>query len=366
MIFETSLSDIKTVVKKLTAFSEDVNLRISLKEKNILFEIFNKKLFSSIQISLAGATVQEDSVDSIAVPYKNFRSAIEALNKNNDTVTVIVKNDVVQIKSGSSVVQILPVDDSLGTVKRFDPLCSFVVAPAIFSKVLFDCSSYTCEDNSHYALQGVKIDEDEGELYAIATNGRCMAVEPFQATYEELNLPKDVILPTRFCQILRSLANDVIQDANVYISNEAFAIEWDGLYVRVQQVEGRYPNWKKMFPKESDCKTIEFDRTELADAIVSANHVNDNKFKTLRFVFNGESVTLSTRTEHSQWQETLDLFDGSIEGEVSFDVSYLRWICNTNNEDKLTWYVSELKNRAYMKVGESRFVIVPVEMLSAE
>ena len=365
MIFETDLSTIKGVIRKLTAFSEDVNVRISLREKDIIFEVFNRKSASAIEIKLGGASITEDVVDSSVIPYRNLRNAIESINKNNEVVTIAVQSDKVFVKSGSSSVAILPVDDDLGAVQRIDPVCTFEVAPAIFSKVLADCIPYTSDDNSHYALQGVKIDEIDGELCAVATNGRCLNVEPLQATYEELSLPNDVILPTRFCQIFRSLANDVIQDAKVLISNEAFAVEWDGLYVRVQRVEGRYPNWKKMFPKESDCKVIEFDREEIANAIQSASHVNDNKFKTVRFVFDGEKVTLKTNTEQCMWEEKIELFDGEIEGEVAFDVSYLRWFCSANG-DKLVWFISDLKKAAYMKIGESRFLIMPIELLKAE
>lgn len=113
-------------------------------------------------------------------------------------------------------------------------------------------------DETRHVLQGILITAT-GHL--VATDGRKLAHAPTRGT----QLPRDIILPTRMIKAFEALANGTVTASGINHEPEHLRMQcWlsntenvaqqllayhSGCYLRARLIEGQYPNWQQVLPK---------------------------------------------------------------------------------------------------------------------
>ena len=105
---------------------------------------------------------------------------------------------------------------------------------------------YAAEDSTRYAMNSVNFQTIEGQRYAVACNGRMLAVQELGETTGE---DRRALLPESSSRILANLLPDE-GTASVEDDGNRIAVSCEGLDFTSGQMEGRYPEWKKIVPTD--------------------------------------------------------------------------------------------------------------------
>lgn len=169
--------------------------------------------------------------------------------------------------------------------------------PARFFRELIRRTVFaTDNESSRYALGGVLLELKEGQIVGVGTDGRRLAKQqgPAQSVGGH-KTTENTIVPTRAMQVIeRALADNegdiqlCARDNNVLIKSERATI-----YTRL--VEGRYPKWRDVFPREEGTFKIELCVGPFYSAVRQAAIVTDEDRRGVDFSFGEGKVALASQ-----------------------------------------------------------------------
>lgn len=279
----------------------------------------------------------------ITLPIKKLGSIIRSLSAQEATVEITGK-DRVKISSGSSVFTIagLPAD-------QFPPLTSFSNQSSIainqedLGAMLRKVSYAQSTDENRYILNGVFFELGGGKLTVVATDGRRLA--KCERELPGSDKPLSLILPARTIAELQRLLK---ADGKVQIVNNerqvSFTIEVpkneEGLVDRIQLVskvvEGNYPNYRQVIPKDAGNK-VRLDRVNLLDSVGRASLMCDDRHNTIRLSVSKKSQNLeiSAKSELGEAHEPIAVkYDGP-DVNIAFNPVYVMEPLKAVTEDEL-------------------------------
>ncbi len=279
----------------------------------------------------------------ITLPVKKLVPIIRALSGAETTVELTGK-DRVKITSGSSVFHVagLPAD-------QFPPLASFSGQAAIaieqedLGSMLRKVSYAQSTDENRYILNGVFFEFAGGKLTVVATDGRRLA--KCERQLEGPEKPLALILPARTITELQRLLK-VGGKAHV-MHNErqvGFTIDIpkneEGLVDRIQLVskvvEGNYPNYRQVIPKDAGSK-VRVEREKLLDSVARAGLMCDERNNTIRMSVSKktQNLEISAKSDSGEAHEPIAVkYDGP-DVNIAFNPTYVLEPLRAVTEDEL-------------------------------
>ncbi|MCH2595519.1 MAG: DNA polymerase III subunit beta, partial [Pirellulales bacterium] len=111
----------------------------------------------------------------------------------------------------------------------------------------------TDNESSRYALGGVKLEFAETELTAIGTDGRRLAkmTGPLSTTGTVIDASQTTIVPTRAMQLLERAVVPADAEVQVALKGNEVLVHTPKATISARLLEGRFPDWKKVFPESS-------------------------------------------------------------------------------------------------------------------
>lgn len=128
-----------------------------------------------------------------------------------------------------------------------DEVAKFPLEINKFVNQLKAVSPAQCKDEIRYIICGVYMDGDASKI--VATDGRrlhCINSE----------VKGNVILPSSAVQAICKLKGDGSEPAHATVYQRSFSIKYKGLEITTKLVEGKYPDYKQVIPKEKGTETI--------------------------------------------------------------------------------------------------------------
>jgi DNA polymerase-3 subunit beta len=184
---------------------------------------------------------------------------------------------------------------------EFPPVASFsetayFEAPARLLRELIRRTVFaTDNESSRYALGGVKLEFESGQITAVGTDGRRLAkmVGPIGVHGEPAGVQQNTIVPTRAMQLIeRALAP---QDAEVQLAirGNEFLVHSPRATISARLLEGRFPDWKKVFPPTGSGTQIDLAAGPTHAAVRQAAIVTSEESRGIDFTFGGGSLVLA-------------------------------------------------------------------------
>jgi DNA polymerase-3 subunit beta len=177
------------------------------------------------------------------------------------------------------------------------------------------------KDSPRYAMKGVLWEFEAGQVRLIATDGKRLAVASGSATDQGGGDTKgqNPIVPTKAMGLLERLLQEDEEQVRISLrANEAlFHTERATIYTRL--VEGRYPNYKEVFPKKQTTK-IPVLVEPFHRAVRQAAIMTDDESKRVKFEFGKKQMLLQASgadTGRSKISVPLE-YEGK-ELKISFD-----------------------------------------------
>lgn len=278
-------------------------------------EIGVRVAVTEIEVSAPGSTV---------LPSDRFgpilrESSDETLQLEYDGKNTYIRGASSQFQLPSGNPEEFPV------VPQFEEQNYYTIAAPLLRQLIRRTVFATDPESSRYALGGVLLEFDENQVMTVGTDGRRLARQtgPVDRSGEPA-AGQTAIVPARAMQLIeRTLVDD--EEAVYLAARENDVLVRNGpatLYSRL--VEGRFPKWRDVFPKQSGGARIELPVGPFHGAVRQAGITTDTERRGVQFQFgDGKAKLASYGAERGESHVDMPIaYDGE-EQTIDLDPGFL-------------------------------------------
>lgn len=326
--FTSGLQQVMNVVGSRASMPILSNVLIQAEGDQIALTTTNLDLGIRCQIA---ATVEEKG--SLTLPVRKLASIVREL-PSLDVVVETQSNFQAKITSGSSLFRIMGIGgDEFPPLPAFDDQHSYVLRQEDLLKMLRSVSYAQSHDETRFIMNGVYFSFEDNQLTLAATDGRRLAVMSKELEVTEENTG-NLILPAKTVQEVERLLglgetvkiafNDrqVAFEINAAEDEDESGIR-DSLYLVSKVVEGNYPNYRQVIPKNND-RHIKLNRESLANCVRRAALVTTDKSNSVKVLVRKDVLEITGQSpEYGEANVSLNIeYDGP-EIAVAFNPQFL-------------------------------------------
>ena len=258
----------------LTATDMEVGIRLDLEE---------------------GVTVETEGTALLPV-----QRTMAILRENNDEVLEFETYEAgIRVKGKRSKFK-LPGNnpDEFPVVAGFDEDKYHVLPTRLFREMVKRTVFATDSDSSRFALGGVLLEMEESRVTAVGTDGRRLA--RMEGTGESVGghqtTGASTIVPTRAIQLIERALNDKDETVDVAARNNDLMVRTPQAVIYSRLVEGRYPNWRQVFPTRENAVQLDVTVGPLFAALRQAAIVTDHESRGIDFTFADGTLKMEAST----------------------------------------------------------------------
>jgi DNA polymerase-3 subunit beta len=186
---------------------------------------------------------------------------------------------------------------------EFPPVADFTeksfyeTSARLFRELIRRTAFATDNESSRYALGGVKLEFEGNECTAVGTDGRRLArmVGPIGVHGTPTAPPQNTIVPTRAMQLIERAIAPSDAEIQLAIKGNEFLVHSPRATISARLLEGRFPDWRKVFPERGAGEQIELAAGPTHAAVRQAAIVTSEESRGIDFTFGGGSLVLAGR-----------------------------------------------------------------------
>jgi DNA polymerase-3 subunit beta len=267
---------------------------------------------------------------SITLPVRKLAAIVSDL----PSLEVVVECTAQQarITSGTASFRIMGIaSDEFPPLPTFADKRSFVLKQEDLSGMLRSVSYAESTDEARYIMNGVFFSFAENKLTLAATDGRRLAVISREMTVGEDNAGS-LILPARtVAEVMRLCGTS--DNVRIAFNDRQAAFEissgaagetglTDSIYLVSKVVEGNYPNYKQVIPKETD-QHIRLSRETFLNTVRRASRVTSDKNNSIKVSVKSGVIDISGSSDIGESKVSLNVDYTGPEIAVAFNPQYL-------------------------------------------
>lgn len=264
----------------------------------------------SIRQSVQGIEAESDGV--VLLPVARFGLI---LRESSDTTFRIETDGQKTIIRGERSTFNLSSEDA----GEFPPIAAFDEStchemPARLLKEMIKRTIFaTDNESSRYALGGVKLEENDGKLLAIGTDGRRLAKMEGVITSADGATPfgDATIIPSRSLQLIDRVLTDDSATVRIAVRQNEVLVGSPSGMLSTRLLEGRFPRWRDVFPKRSNSAKVELTVGPFFAAVRQAAIVTSDESRGVDFTFGEGMLVLAGRAA--------EVGDSRVEMPIGYD-----------------------------------------------
>ena len=237
------------------------------------------------------------------------------LRENNDETLTFETDDSGVRVTGSRSKFKLPGSnpDEFPSVAGFEEDKYHVLPTRLFRSMVKRTVFATDSESSRYALGGVLLEMEDTNVIAVGTDGRRLA--RMEGTGEVIGghatSGTSTIVPTRAIQLMERALDDKDETVDVAARNNDLLLRTSRAVIYSRLVEGRYPNWRQVFPKREDAVLLDMTVGPIFAALRQAAIVTDHESRGIDFTFADGTLKLEA--------STAEIGESQIELPIAYD-----------------------------------------------
>lgn len=308
---------------------------------------------------------------AVTLPVKRLAGIVREL-PNLDVVFDGAANHQVKLTSGGSTFRIMGIGK-----EEFPPLPEFgedhvySLDQADLSLMLKSVAYAQSTDESRYILNGVYFNFRDGKLSLVATDGRRLAL-----LSKDIPTPESaggaIILPAKtVAELTRLLDKGALVKINFNDRRAAFQIATDKdtsglidhIYLYSKVVEGNYPNYQQVIPKETH-QRIKLERELLLQCVHRAALVCSEKANSVKMKLSSNLLELTAQSpDFGEAHESMAISYSGPELQVAFNPAFLIDPLRALTKDEVFFEVKDEVSPGVFKTLENFVcVIMPVRL----
>ncbi len=317
------------------------------------------------------ATVNQSG--SVTLPVRRLASIVREL-PSHDVQVEASANHQVKIASGGSNFRIMGIPrDDFPPLPEFANETAFTLEQAVLGQMLASVSYAQSADESRYFLNGVYFHFHDGKLSLVATDGRRLAL-----THREMDFGGStggsLILPAKtVAELVRLLSktekfaitlafNDRRVAFRIKVADEASGLI-DEVHLISKVVEGNYPNYQQVIPKEVH-QRVKVERELFLQCIHRAALVTSDKSNSVKMKLSNNLLEITAASpDFGEAHESLAVDYSGPDIQVAFNPAFLMDPLRALTKDQITFELKDEVSPGVFKTdGNFLCVIMPVRL----
>ena len=218
------------------------------------------------------------------------------------------------------------------------------------------------QQDVRYYLNGMLLETGDGRLRAVATDGHRLALS--QASLGGKVSEQQVIVPRKgVLELQRLLGGE--GDLDVEFGSNHIRIQLDGIRFTSKLIDGRFPEYERVIPKESS-NELKADRGVLRAALQRTAILSNEKYRGIRLVIRDSGVVLQAHNpEQEEAEEEIEVEYSGEDIEIGFNVNYLLDALGAVDGEEVTISVQDSNSSCLIRQpgnDDSRFVVMPMRL----
>jgi DNA polymerase-3 subunit beta len=308
---------------------------------------------------------------AVTLPVKRLAGIVREL-PNLDVIFDGAANHQVKLTSGGSTFRIMGIGK-----EEFPPLPEFgedhvySLDQAELAMMLRSVSYAQSTDEGRYILNGVYFNFRDGKLSLVATDGRRLAL-----LSKEIQVPESgggaIILPAKTVgELTRLLDKGAVVKINFNDRRAAFQIGTDKdtsglidhIYLYSKVVEGNYPNYQQVIPKETH-QRIKLERELLLQCVHRAALVCSEKANSVKMKLSSNLLELTAQSpDFGEAHESMAISYSGPDLQVAFNPAFLMDPLRALTKDEVFFELKDEVSPGVFKTLENFVcVIMPVRL----
>lgn len=307
--------------------------------------------------------VKTDNPGSVILPTQRVQQILRTCR--DEELAIETEGDTLHIRGLHSTFE-MPTDDPdlFPDVPDFAASAYHVVTSGDFKQAIRRTMFATDVESTRYALGGVLFEFADDTLSLVGTDGRRLARQITAVETEgEPAVTGKPVVPVKALKLIdRNLDSDDPPVHIAFVSGTSVMVRTERSVIYSRLVEGRFPNYADVFPKEAPTRIV-MSVEALLLAVEQASIVTSEESRGVDFDFTTGILRLSSQAADvgkSKVESMLD-FDGASVG-VTFDVRYLAECLKTLELNQtITIELIDHKNACVFRTDDSlAYVVMPL------
>ncbi len=264
------------------------------------------------------ADIQETG--SLTAPGKKLQEIARELPDR--PVEVVSRGDQLELKCGRSAFKLngLP-SEEFPSLPSVDFEKGWAVTGRELQKLIHHTSFAVSTEESRPILNGVLWELRDGRMQMVATNGHRLARMAVQAGPATTTSADFIVPPAALQQVQRLFKSE--DDLEVARDGNHLGFRASGTEVFTRLIEGTYPNYEQVIPKDNDKNAI-VEKSALESAVRRMAVVASDQTHRIRLVFDEGQVRLNVLTpDLGEGEDELELQYSGETLEIGFNANYL-------------------------------------------
>ena len=365
--FSNGLQQVLNVVATRSTMPILSNVLIEAADGHISLTTTNLDLGIRCRIK---ADVSENG--GITLPVRKLATIVRELPQN-DVFIESGENNQAKITSGGSNFKIM----GIGT-EEFPPLPTFENRKVFelgqddIVNMLKSVSYAQSSDENRYILNGVYFNFAEEKLTLVATDGRRLGLTALETEISEDNAGS-LILPAKTVAELERLMgkgehvkiafNDRQAAFEIAIDDAEDSGLVDHLYLVSKVVEGNYPNFRQVIPKETEHR-VKIERELMLECVHRAALVTSDKSSSVKLKMSKNLLEISgASSEYGESHESMAIAYDGPEVQVAFNPQFLMEPLKALTKDEVFFeFKDELSPGLFKTLDNFICVIMPLRL----
>jgi DNA polymerase-3 subunit beta len=308
---------------------------------------------------------------AVTLPVKRLATIVREL-PNLDVSLDASPSHQVKLTSGGSNFRIMGIGkEEFPPLPEFSNEKSFVLEQAELISMLKNVAYAQSTDETRYILNGVYFNFKEGKFSVVATDGRRLALMS-----KEMEIPEDsagnITVPAKtVAELLRMLDKGAKVKVSFNERRVSFQIDvekdtsglLDNIYLYSKVVEGNYPNYNQVIPKETH-QRIKLERELFHQCVHRAALVCSDKSNSVKIKLSANQLEVMAQSpDFGEAHEFMAIAYSGPELQVAFNPNFILDPLKALEKDEVFFEVRDEVSPGVFKTLESFIcVIMPVRM----
>ncbi len=365
--FSNGLQQVLNVVGSRATMPILSNVLIEAEEGHISLTTTNLDLGIRCRIK---ADVSEPG--GITLPVRKLATIVRELPQNEVFIETSDNNQA-KITSGGSLFKIMGIStEEFPPLPTFENRHVFELSQTEIVSMLKSVSYGQSNDENRYILNGVYFNFADAKLSLVATDGRRLALTALDTEISEDNAGS-LILPAKTVAELERLMgkgekvkiafNDRQAAFEISIDDTGDTGLVDHLYLVSKIVEGNYPNYRQVIPKETEHR-VKIERELMLECVHRAALVTSDKSNSVKLKMSKNLLEISgSSSEFGESHESMAIAYDGPEVQVAFNPQFLMEPLKALTKDEVFFeFKDELSPGLFKTLDNFICVIMPLRL----
>lgn len=318
-------------------------------------------------------TAEVSNEGSITLPVRKLATIVKELPQQ-EVFFELASNNQAKIISGGSIFKVMGIGtDEFPPLPSFENQHVFKLEQNDLANMLKSVSFAQSSDENRYILNGVYFNFSDENLTLVATDGRRLALTSYELESDSSDTG-NLILPAKTVSEIERLVGKG-ENVKIAFNDRQVAFEIaiedeegnsgliDHIYLVSKIVEGNFPNYRQVIPKETEHR-IKLERELFLECVHRAALVTSEKSNSIKLKISKNLMEImGSSAEYGESHESMGIAYEGPDVQIAFNPTFLMEPLRALNHDEIFFeFKDELSPGLVKTLNQFLCVIMPLRL----